>query len=647
MARHFVPDFITIRPGPTPGDCILGNDATGQFFRINAATSRFLDALRSSESLGHAAGVAGLDLVAAQAITAQMLRGGVIVERGRTHAPAAKATPLESRAMTVRIDLLDGGGLLRRFTALGRFAFSRAGFALWLAMIATMIALVLDNPEKAWLSLRQIRDYGLADVAIFTGIYIALKIVHESGHGMAYRIMCLREGLEPGPIRMGISIFALTPFAFTDVTAAWRIRSRWRRAAIAAGGLYFELFAIALMTVFWAFTSPDRLQNALFQAGTFTALSSVLFNLNPFIKLDGYYMMTDLRGTFNLTTRASRAALASFARAFGAPLPPPPRLDLAYWALSYLYRWSLFGGIFLVAWVFDRRFAGLVGAAIVMMLVVRPLVRSMQFTRKQELRPVRAGLTLALLLGLGLVLLVPLPNRVRVEGRLSRHETHYVYATEPGILALQADALQLENADLDYELLQAVLQVQVLQNAARAVARSGAERARLETDLSRVAAIRDALARRQSETRVAFDAAADWTPLAARALQGAMLDPALMAKPLGALSDPAPPRIRLWLPEAEIEAPLPAETPIALRLRADPACRFSARLIGDPASRTAREGHLPLLARPDPLPPCAASAADGSALVARLPAPPRSIFSHIVHELRQLLQNRLPVLGKS
>ena len=108
--------------------------------------------------------------------------------------------------------------------------FSAPMVLIWLALVAYAVSIFAGNTALVGASLAQLASgHPMSWIAVAT-LYVAIKVVHELGHVLGYRIMSLREGLDPGPIRVGMMIFAGTPFPFTDVTGAWRISSRWRRA---------------------------------------------------------------------------------------------------------------------------------------------------------------------------------------------------------------------------------------------------------------------------------------------------------------------------------------------------------------------------------------------------------------------------------
>lgn len=128
-----------------------------------------------------------------------------------------------------------------------------------------------------------------------------LKIIHELAHGIAVK----RYGA-PVP-EWGVQVLAfITPLTFVDASASWRFSQRWRRIVVAAAGMYIELFVASIAVLVWANTDGGMINtvayNTIFAASTVT----VLFNANPLMRFDGYYILTDLIALPNLAQRGQQ-----------------------------------------------------------------------------------------------------------------------------------------------------------------------------------------------------------------------------------------------------------------------------------------------------------------------------------------------------
>lgn len=124
--------------------------------------------------------------------------------------------------------------------------------------------------------------------------WVILKIVHETGHGL----VCRRYG---GTVReTGITFILLMPLAYVDVTSSWRFRSRLQRIHVAAAGMYIELLLAALAVVVWSSVEAGWLSNLCFNVILMASVTTLLFNANPLMKFDGYFILSDALGMPNL-----------------------------------------------------------------------------------------------------------------------------------------------------------------------------------------------------------------------------------------------------------------------------------------------------------------------------------------------------------
>jgi len=133
-------------------------------------------------------------------------------------------------------------------------------------------------------------------VLLYVGLILA-KAVHEFGHAMA----CRRFGGEVHV--MGIMFMVFTPMPYVDVTSAWAFRSRWQRILVGGAGMLTELFLAALATFIWANTGAGTLHSLTYNMMFVASVSTVLFNANPLMRFDGYYILADLLDIPNLYTQ--------------------------------------------------------------------------------------------------------------------------------------------------------------------------------------------------------------------------------------------------------------------------------------------------------------------------------------------------------
>ncbi|MCY4179523.1 MAG: hypothetical protein OXD48_04490, partial [Litoreibacter sp.] len=401
---------------PASARYVVTNEATGRHFSADPGAVAFLETLRRTGSVEASAVSAGIAPAQAGQLLGILARNGVVAGDGLDADKSGTRQPIEGKIISLKFDLLDASRLARRLTWLGRILFSAPMALVWAGLLLLALAVFLNNLAFVQASLAQGAQAGLGNWVMVALLFVGIKAIHELGHILAFRVMCLREGFDPGPIRIGLMVFAATPFPFTDVTSAWRLASRWRRAAIGAAGIYVESLTVALLVLAWSSLDLGAFGPVILQVAVFSGALTLLFNLNPAVKLDGYYILTDLMGQPNLAGRASAAARAVLWRALGAEAPRPGRAELGYWVVSYLYRWTIFASVFWLAYRFDPRLGTVIALVAAMLLVVRPLSGTIKPVMT-KLSPLRAGLALAGLAALAVLAFVPFKARLLVEGQ--------------------------------------------------------------------------------------------------------------------------------------------------------------------------------------------------------------------------------------
>ena len=621
---------------------VVTNEATGRHFAANETTVRFIESLRRDGVVHTAATAAGLTIEQAAQLLANISQHGITTDTQASNQAAAPTAPIEGKLISVRADLLDVSRLARRLTRLGKALLSLPGALLWGALILLALTILARNGDKIATGFQQLAKFEAGTTVLFVGLFVLLKAFHELGHILAYRVMCLREDLNPGPIRVGIMVFAATPFPFTDVTGAWRIRSKWRRAMIGAAGMYFETIAVALLTLAWAAFDMGVLEPLILQVAVISGALSLLFNLNPAVKLDGYYILTDLTRQPNLAGRASRAARAWLARALGAEVPRPNGIEIGYWLVSYAYRWTIFAGIFWIAYRFDTRLASLVAIVTVMLLIVRPLFGALKAV-KGKATPKRTFIASASVALFAALMFVPFQARLLSDGQMYHYRTDMLRAPEAA--RLKGDGSRLAPFTFDQpELAQdknaLLTRADILANLSRVAGLNAVESAALASDAQGIKDRLDELNARIARLTPDIPADAIVTPRLGETLRDGWVRTDF-SEPLATISKPVPTYLKVRIAQNRLEQDLARD--MRVRLVSAPDCTFAATLEGAWADALANDGFLEIEATPiAPLPPCASNVRNGAAIVARVPLSPRSIAERLRQSVARLLQDRLP-----
>ncbi len=390
--------------------------------------------------------------------------------RGRKRRSGAFVNPF-----ALKIPLGNPGRLLDRFGRLPAYLFNMWTLWLWIGLaLFTLFAAAGD-----WNALSaHARTYMATPRHLVLAwlLFPILKAVHELAHALAMR----RWG---GEVReAGFSLFVLVPAPYVDASAANAFRVRSQRAIVGLAGIMAEFAVAALALLVWFNVQPGLVKDAAFVTLFLAGVTTVLFNANPLLSFDGYYVLCDLLDLPNLSSR-SRAWWTDRLRrlAFGPSAHPsiqPARGEgkwlLCYAPLSIAYR--IFVSALLVLWIGAHSF--LLGAAALLLLTLllfvaplwsgmgRMLMESVAIGKRT--RALALGVTSAIAMAV-IVCFVPLPYhtvagavvwlpdhaRVRpdVDGiivGLQAQDGETVVAGQP-LVALEDPALLAEREKLESE----------------------------------------------------------------------------------------------------------------------------------------------------------------------------------------------------
>lgn len=237
---------------------------------------------------------------------------------------------------------------------------------------------------------------------------------------------------------MGVCLICMAPCGYVDASDAWLIPDRRKRVAISAAGIYTEMIIAALAAILWVHLSDGVFRAFLLNLMIVASVSTLLFNLNPLMKFDGYFLAVDLLGIPNLRTKAFRYFGARFNRlVFGIPIPPTDpeegRVFIAYTIAAILYMgfvvFSLsFFFLDLLSPMGLKTMALFLGGFVFISLLGLPIVKTMtELKHRPGIHRGRAYLRGAVvLLGvialLGLLALIPTRFVVQTQGVLESSE---------------------------------------------------------------------------------------------------------------------------------------------------------------------------------------------------------------------------------
>ncbi|MDA1050019.1 MAG: HlyD family efflux transporter periplasmic adaptor subunit [Planctomycetota bacterium] len=349
-------DDLSIVPQTTGGQrlYVIEDRLTGKCYRLGSTEYAVASSLDGKKSLAEIVAEVPADLGDAECTPADpgqaalqvckwLLQTGLaqIVDTP-AHVPATRVlAPLWTRfnPIFIRVPLLSPDRLLERLLPWAGWLNSRlvACAAALLALIATT-DLVTDW-DRFTASAGGI-------LAVEQGFYllicwVVLKVAHELGHGLA----CKHHG---GFVReAGVAFLLFAPIPYVDVTSSWRLRSKWARIHIAAAGMYVEAILGSIAVLIWSHTSDGVLNQLCVNIIVMATATTVLFNANPLMRFDGYYMLADWLEIPNLYSRGQQFTTFLFRRRVlgehlaGSSLPShatASRVVKAYGLVAWFWR---------------------------------------------------------------------------------------------------------------------------------------------------------------------------------------------------------------------------------------------------------------------------------------------------------------------
>jgi putative peptide zinc metalloprotease protein len=273
-----------------------------------------------------------------------------------------------------------------------------------------------------------------------------IKIIHEFGHGLTAKHF-------GGEVHeMGMLFLVLTPALYCDVTDSWLLPSKWKRIWISAAGIYVECFLASLATFVW-WNTEQGLLNSLSLATMFIcSVNTILFNANPLLRYDGYYVMADWLEIPNLRIKSTQFFTYLFQeKVLGLEVPvqsymPRSRrfLFVFYAISSYLYRWLVTFSILFFLYKFLQPYklgsiSAMMAIGSLVPLVGMPVYQMFKFVRTPgRMRKVKkaraAAFAVALVVIVAGILLFPTPLRVQGTLVLTAAKPEEIYAEVPGRL---------------------------------------------------------------------------------------------------------------------------------------------------------------------------------------------------------------------
>lgn len=380
------------------------------------------------------------------AVADQPGQGKRLYERGRKRGRSERLSKL-ANLFWIRLPGVDPDRLLTKLDRYLGWIFS-ATFA-WLAMafLAVTGLFVAVHAAEFWAEAPTIAEFFAAENLVWLALVIFVtKVVHEFGHGLA----CKHLGGEVH--EMGFVLLMFMPCMYCDVTDSWMLPNKWQRMLIGAAGMFAELLMAALAAWIWWASEPGLVKFLAIQVMLVCSVTTLAFNANPFLRYDGYYILSDWIEIPNLRAKSTEACEAFLLKwclgrettsTHDRPLATQAGFA-AYAVVASVYRWVLLFG---VLWFLEKALepyrleiiGRMLSVLLVGGLVVQPWIKLGRWLRKREERqPVnylRMTATIAVLVAIVSALAwYPLPQHVYTTCMVEMTGARRVYVYTPGVL---------------------------------------------------------------------------------------------------------------------------------------------------------------------------------------------------------------------
>ncbi len=245
----------------------------------------------------------------------------------------------------VKIPIIDPDRILKYLYSRLWWIFSWWFLFASVTLMLSVLALVITHYQTFYNKLPYYHEFFRFQTVLYMWISLGVvKVIHEFGHGLS----CKAYGGECH--EMGFLLMCLSPALYCNVSDAWTMPNKWKRIIISFAGIYVELVIASIATFVWWYT-PGRpfINNLSLCIMTLCSISTFVFNANPLMKFDGYYILADWLEIPNLRDRSNRY-LTNQAKEFclGIEVQPEPYMALnrrvlfvTYAIISYIYRWVI------------------------------------------------------------------------------------------------------------------------------------------------------------------------------------------------------------------------------------------------------------------------------------------------------------------
>ena len=303
--------------------------------------------------------------------------------------------------------------------------------AFWLLSIVLLIfGIVLTLPKiDAFLATFQ-QIFTMEGAILLAIVFTGIKIIHEFGHAF----MAKHYGVSVP--HMGLAFMVMYPIMYTEMSGSWRVTSQKARIYMGLAGVMTEIALAAVFLVYWHISSSVLGQSIAFSVVAISLLGSLFVNLNPFMRFDGYYVLSDYWGIENLHAKAIEHGKQWIRRvAFGLQEDIQGRYDektqrflTAFGLGVIIYRFFLYLGIaFLVYYVFFKPLGFVMMMIELAWFIAIPVLKELQYiwSKKSEwLGASGAKIRFIIIAVIGMIFFFPVHSSIKTMAVM--HPSSYI-----------------------------------------------------------------------------------------------------------------------------------------------------------------------------------------------------------------------------
>ena len=373
-------------------------------------------------------------------------QGNALLNRSQERKSALFRQSL-TNIMAIRFKGFDPDGLLNFLNPVTQYFFTVPVFLMVMLLWLAAGALLFAQFDMFLAKLPSMDQFFASSNWLWLAVVLGVtKVIHELGHGL----VCKKYGGQCH--EMGAMLLVFTPCLYMNVSDSWMLKSKWQRAFIAAAGMYVELILAAIAVFVWWFSHPGMVNQLALNVIFVCSISTLVFNANPLLRYDGYYILSDLLEIPNLRAKATKVLQNYFGSiCLGLEQVEDPFLPQRHqWMFAFYsvaaaaYRWFITFSIFwLVYGIFEPYGFKILGQGIAMMaiwgLVGMPVVKLIKFFsipgRTSAVKQTRLAITGIVVAGLiAAICFFPIPHHVYCTFKIQPAGAVNVYAKVPGRL---------------------------------------------------------------------------------------------------------------------------------------------------------------------------------------------------------------------